>query len=205
MAEDAQESDRAAFIETLYGEVLRERTVKTAKHLNISGAMTIMVVAFGLKIKSTPWMPIEFGDRQDALSMFLAASTLSLTIIMAMRVSIDLMLFRENWFSAAKYISAQKVEWSRQCAASIDDMAYDRSDEEPPPDDWWENHYHVAQREKGKLDKMTNRINRRGLPIAVRFVVLITEALGPLLIGGFALWLARGALAQFASEVGHLI
>ncbi|WP_296170192.1 hypothetical protein [uncultured Brevundimonas sp.] len=190
MDDDSQQRAELAFIDTLYGDPVRDSTIKASRNLLVASLLLIAVMKFGAQVQSTSLFPVVFKE-PDVLPTLLAVLVGLLLTNFFGRVLMDIGLFFEGERRIERFIGKAQIDAAVKSAREIDDSIDTDSDEgHPDPDPWWEEVGKIraaAQAAEGSIEKRLGR--RTGVRI-VRNIRAAGEVLVPLAFAIVALWLS---------------
>lgn len=199
--------DANAIRKAIYGDAFSEGTEKSGRNLLLVATVSLVVSVFGVAVKSTPLVPLDFSNHPDSLITFLAITNIALLINYTLRVLNDFLRAREDWGTAKKFIEIERVSRELRLAQDTDEAI---ASGEPSPngdysfdDEWWEQFSVTRDKAKERIRKIEDRLAERRIPIFVRWIRLIFFGGLPLLIGFAALihtW--ENALQFLKSVVG---
>ena len=179
--------DVNAIRDAIYGDAFSEGTEKSGRNLLLVATVTLVISVFGVAVKSTPLVPLDFSNHPDSLITFLAITNIALLMNYALRASNDFLRAREDWATAQKFIEIERIRRARRLAQDIDEAIASR---EPSPnedysfdDEWWEGFSITREEAVVRIREIENRIVERSIPIFVRWIRLIFFGGLPLLIG----------------------
>ncbi|QOG17535.1 hypothetical protein [Bradyrhizobium sp. SEMIA] len=194
----------SSFLEGLYGDPLREETMRTARHLVIVSAITMAAVLFNVRLQSTSLIPLDFGQRADVLSMLLSLSVVILLVSFLLRATTDLLRDHETDILVTRYIEGERAGAALAAAQDVDaDLAeqerqYHEGDYSGGNDPWWDAYIEVKEAADAAVKKVEGRIGIRRAPRILRRIRKALEVGVPTAIALLALVLARNSLVSFA-------
>lgn len=193
----------STFLEGLYGDPLREETIRTARYLIIVSAITMAAVLFNVRLQSTSLIPLDFGQRADVLSMLLSLSVALLLVSFLLRAITDLFRDRETDILVTRYIQGERTKAALAAARDVDaDMAeqerqHHEGDHYGPDEPWWDAYIEVKDAADAAVKKVEGRIGNRGAPRILKRARKALEVGVPTVIALLALVLARASLVGF--------
>lgn len=207
--QDIETIDYGTLRKALYGDMLSDKTEKSARHLLIVAAATLLVSVFQVSLRTTAIIPIDFSQEPDGLVMFLAAANTVLLAAFLIRLLPDLLRTREEWAFAAKIVEQEKILRAEAAARAVDKQIAGNdpngADYGMEPDDWWQNYIATRDEAMAQMQRLQDRIEDRGISTTFRFVRLFV-----------AVWLSpahkhcrlsahcRGCMALRSSSGRHL-
>jgi hypothetical protein len=184
--QDIEKIDYSTLRKALYGDMLSDKTEKSARTLLIVAAATLLVSVFQVSLKSTAIIPVEFSKENDGLVMFLAAANAVLFAAFVIRLLPDLLRTREEWAFAAKIVEQEKILRAEAAARAVDQQI---AENDPggenygrEPDDWWQDYIATTDEAMAQMQRLQDRIEDRRISITFRFVRLILQCVFPLLV-----------------------
>jgi hypothetical protein len=184
--QDIEKIDYSTLRKALYGDMLSDKTEKSARTLLIVAAATLLVSVFQVSLKSTAIIPVELSKENDGLVMFLAAANAVLFAAFVIRLLPDLLRTREEWAFAAKIVEQEKILRAEAAARAVDQQI---AENDPggenygrEPDDWWQDYIATTDEAMAQMQRLQDRIEDRRISITFRFVRLILQCVFPLLV-----------------------
>lgn len=183
--------DINAIREAIYGDAFSEGTEKSGRNLLLVATVTLVISVFGVTVKSTPLVPLDFSNNPDSLITFLAITNIALLINYALRALNDFLRAGEDWATAKKFIEIERINRAYRAAQDTEEAILSG---EPSPegdssfdDELWERFSVTREEAVKRIREIEDRLAERRLPIFVRWIRLIFFGGLPLLVGFTAL------------------
>lgn len=190
-AVDPREAERE-YLETLYGEPLREPTVKASRQLLVMSLVLIAVVKFGATIDSSSIFPLKF-TRADVLPSALCVAVVLLLLNFLPRIITDLGLFVEGEHRINQFIWKAKVDAAVDEASKVEDEVYGQhqdDEERAEPDDWWLEVGRVRDAAAKAEETMNARLGRQAVIRWTRYFRALGNSLVPVIAAVWSVALA---------------
>ena len=183
--------DVNAIREAIYGDAFSEGTEKSGRNLLLVATVTLVISVFGVAVKSTTLVPLDFANYPDSLITFLAITNIAFLMNYALRASNDFLRAGEDWATARKFIEIERIKRAYRAAQDTEKAILSG---EPPPngdysfdDEWWGKFSVTREEAVKRIREIEGRLAERRIPIFVRWIRLIYFGGLPLLIGFAAL------------------
>jgi hypothetical protein len=192
-------------LEALYGDPLRAETMRAARHLVIVSAITIAVVLFKVRVQPTSLVPLDLGERADALPMLLSVAVLLLFLNFITRATTDLLRDLETNVLVTRYIEDERVNAAKKASSAVDDDLERQQHEDQygssEPDPWWKDYYEIKEQSDEAVSKAEERLGIRRWPRGLRRWRKYAEIGVPSACAVSALILTAGHLTAFVSNL----
>jgi len=189
MDDDSEHRSELAFIDTLYGDPVRDSTLKASRNLLVSSLLLIAVMKFGAQVQSTPLFPVTFKE-PDVLPTLLSVLVSLLLINFLGRVFMDAGLFFEGERRIERFIWRSQVDEAVKSAREIDESIEYSDEGDPDPDSWWEEVGKIRAAAQAAEDAIEKRLGRRTAIRRVRYIRAGGEVFVPLFFAVVALCLS---------------
>lgn len=183
--------DANAIREAIYGDAFSEGTEKSGRNLLLVATVTLVISVFGVAVKSTSLVPLDFSNHPESFITFLAITNIALLMNYALRASNDFLRAGEDWATAKKFIEIERIKRARRLAQDTEEAIMSG---QPSPngnnsfdDEWWEEFSVIREEAIERIREIEDRLAERRLPISVRWIRLFFFGGLPLLIGFAAL------------------
>lgn len=179
------------FLESLYGEPLRQATSRAGKTLVIAGLAAIAIVKFNGRYEKTNAFPLIFDHAEEILLWAALIGVFLLVVNFLLKALTDLAREKEAELLVARYLESVRVDAAVRVARAIDDQEPDpREEERPEPDPWWEEVGKVREAAENAVIEKEKRLGLRKKPLLLRRIRVLAEVSAPLIIGLIALFVA---------------